>query len=381
MKRCDVAVVGAGVFGSWVALCLREQGLTVTLLDQYGAANSLCSSGAESRIIRMGYGPNELYTRWSADALDVWKRLADETGEKLFYETGVLLIAEKHIEQLIDTVASLDKVGIPFQRLSRSELDRMFPQFDFGAVEQGVFEPNSGALCARRAVKALVGLCVQKGVEYAEEAVTVSLPKKGPLTCVTTAKGERICADTFVFACGSWLPKVFPELLGDRIFVTRQDSFFFSCPSGNKSYCYPNFPVWIEIGVFYGFPDLENMGVKVASDEHGVPFDPDSGSRETTDAALRTTREFIAKRLPGLKESHVVSSNVCQFENTSNGDFIIDRHPASDNVWIVGGGSGHGFKHGPSVGRYVRDLILQGGAIEDRFKLATKEKVKSREIY
>jgi sarcosine oxidase len=381
MKRCDVAVVGAGVFGSWVAFCLREHGLTVTLLDQYGAANSLCSSGAESRIIRMGYGPNELYTRWSADALDVWKRLADETGERLFYETGVLLIAEKHIEQLVDTVASLDKVGIPFQRLSRSELDRMFPQFDFGAIEQGVFEPNSGALCARRAIKALVGLCVQRGVAYAGETVTVSLPKKGRLTCVTTAKGERICADTFVFACGSWLPKVFPELLGDRIFVTRQDSFFFSCPSDNRSYCYPNFPVWIEIGVFYGFPDLENIGVKVASDEHGAPFDPDSGSRETTDAALRTTREFIAKRLPGLKESHVVSSSVCQFENTSNGDFIIDRHPASDNVWIVGGGSGHGFKHGPSVGRYVRDLILHGGAIEGRFKLATKEKVKSREIY
>jgi glycine/D-amino acid oxidase-like deaminating enzyme len=102
--------------------------------------------------------------------------------------------------------------------------------------------------------------------------------------------------------------------------------------------------------------------------------------------AIAAARNFISKRFPALKNAPIVESRVCQYENTSNGDFLIDRHPDFDNVWLVGGGSGHGFKHGPSLGEYVAALVLQGGAsgslkIEPRFSLATKQSTQNRAVH
>jgi glycine/D-amino acid oxidase-like deaminating enzyme len=82
-----------------------------------------------------------------------------------------------------------------------------------------------------------------------------------------------------------------------------------------------------------------------------------------------------------LKEAPLLETRVCQYENTSNGDFLIDRHPAFDNVWLVGGGSGHGFKHGPALGEYVAARVVEGGPVEPRFTLATKGTVQQRAVF
>jgi monomeric sarcosine oxidase len=380
MKTYDIAVIGAGVFGAWIAYTLREAGCGVLLVDQYGAANERASSGGETRIIRMGYGPEEIYTRWAVNALEQWKMVFTEMGEEIFYRTGVLLFAEKNVDQLTQTVATLTRVGVPFQQLSRAELEKNYPQFDFGSVETAVLEPNSGAIGARRAVQSLVRHGVTKGIEYRIEPVALPAAKKR-LDHVTTARGERIHAGTFIFACGPWLPKMFPALLARYLFITRQEEFYFRAPDTETSFQPPAFPVWIEIGAFYGFPDLEHGGVKIASDEHGPLFDPDIGDRATTPEGLRVTREFMARRFPRLSGASLVNSRVCQFENTSNGDFLIDRHPDIENAWIVGGGSGHGFKHGPSIGRYVCDLVLTEGGTEERFAFGSKRTVKNRMVY
>lgn len=141
-------------------------------------------------------------------------------------------------------------------------------------------------------------------------------------------------------------------------------------------------PVWADFpdGI-YGLPDLEGRGMKLALDRHGPPFDPDSADRIVTPQGLLQAQTELARRFPALRHAPVLETRVCQYENTCNGDFLIDRHPELENVWLVGGGSGHGFKHGPAVGEYVAARMAQGVAVDPRFTLATKSAVQRRTIY
>lgn len=376
----DVAVIGAGVFGSWTAYSLRERGLKVLLLDAYGAASSRASSGGESRIIRMGYGADEIYTRWSMESLGRWKSIFAEAGRPLFLETGVLWMAHENGGRLSDTVNTLTRCGVPFEQLSRSEMEHRFPQFDFGQAETALYEPTSGSLLARRTVHTVVDQAVRNGVEYRIDSISPYCPA-GPISGLTTVTGAVISAGAYVFACGPWLPKVLPDVLGNRIFPTQQEVFFFGTPPASPLWTAPAMPAWIDVGTHYGLPDLENRGFKVASDRHGAHIDPDTATRLPSAESIAAVRAFMSERFPALRDAPIIETRVCQYESTSSGDFLIDRHPESANVWIAGGGSGHGFKHGPAVGRYVADRILDGGPVEPRFSLATKGTVQRRAIY
>ncbi|MGE0133017.1 MAG: FAD-dependent oxidoreductase, partial [Blastocatellales bacterium] len=366
----DVAVIGAGVFGAWTAYQLRRMGKKVVILDAYGAANSRASSGGESRVIRMGYGADEIYTRWAMRSLALWRELSERVGQQLFHRLGVLWMAREEDPYSVKSVETLRKLGVPFEKLSRPELEKRYPQIAFDHGAWGILEPESGALMARRAVQTLVQEAIKSSVDYLPEAVRTPAGK-GRLALVTTRGGVTVSAGSFVFACGPWLPKLFPGLLKDRIHPTRQEVFYFGAPPGDRRFAPPVTPVWADFGnEIYGIPDLENRGFKIASDRHGPAFDPDTGKREVTPQGLAAVRKYLARRFPGLKNAPLVESRVCQYENTSNGDFLIDRHPDFDNVWLVGGGSGHGFKHGPALGEYVAARIIEGGALEPRFTLA-----------
>ncbi len=378
----DVAVVGAGVFGAWTAYRLAQAGRRVALLDAYGSGNARASSGGQTRVIRMGYGDQEIYTRWSMRSLEVWKSLFGQVGRpSLFQEVGVLWMARGEDPLTTKTLTTLQRLGVVHERLGRSELERRWPQIDFGPNTWAIYEPDSGFLTGFHAVQAVVQLAEATGVEYLQEAV-VPPAGKGPLDSVTTRSGKTVKAGTFVFACGPWLPKVFPDLLGERIFPTRQEVFYFGPAPGDERFRAPAMPVWVDFAEeIYGLPDFKGRGFKVAPDRHGPTFDPDTGTRVITPETLAAVRKFVARRFPGLKDAPLVSSEVCQYENTSNGDFLIDRHPERDNVWLVGGGSGHGFKHGPAVGEYVTARIVEGGKLESRFSLATKQKIQKRAVY
>jgi glycine/D-amino acid oxidase-like deaminating enzyme len=279
------------------------------------------------------------------------------------------------------TLATLRRLNVPHERIERAELEKRWPQIDFGANEWAIFEPESGFLAAFRGVQAVVKKAQSDGVEYRQESV-VPPEGGGRLGAVRTRSGESITAGTFVFACGPWLPKVFPDLLGDRIFPTRQEVFFFGVPAGDRRFQQPAMPVWVDFGEeIYGLPDFEGRGFKVAPDRHGPAFDPDTGKRIVTPETLAKVRDFVSRRFPALKDAPVVLSEVCQYENTSNGDFLIDRHPDLENVWLVGGGSGHGFKHGPAVGAYVAARVEDGASVEARFSLATKEAARRRSVF
>jgi sarcosine oxidase len=385
-KSHDVAVIGAGVFGAWTAYCLRKSGARVLLLDAYGPANARASSGGESRIIRMGYGADEIYTRWSLRALPLWKAILAEAGRpELFQRTGVLWIAHDKYQYALDTLAALQEHKILHERLSLLGLRKHYPQIAFDEDAWGIFEPESGVLMARRAVRTVVEQARKIGVEY-QAAAVLAPDGNRKTTNLKTTTGETISAGTFVFACGAWLGKIFPQVLADRIFTSRQEIFFFGVPPGDAQFAQPTLPTWLYLKEeFYGMPDLESRGFKVADDRHGPRVDPDTQSRVASAEAAEAAQKFVAHRFPALKNAPVVETRVCQYENTSNGDFLIDKHPDYENVWLVGGGSGHGFKHGPSLGAYVAARVTESRAakneIEPRFSLATKQTIQNRLVH
>ena len=384
MPAYDVAVIGAGVFGSWTAWRLRRAGKRVLLVEAWGPGHSRSSSGGESRIIRMGYGADAIYTRMAQRSLRVWKELFAEVGQgTLFHQTGVLWIGREEDPYTCATRETLREAGVPMEILSAGEMSRRYPQMVLSNDVFGILEPESGALLARRAVAAVVDDGIRQGVEYARESV-LSPPGTGRLTSIRTSSRGTIHAEQFVFACGPWLPKLFPDLLGSRIHPTRQEVLFFAPPAGDRRFSPPQMPIWLDFTDARGpyvFPDLEGRGVKLAFDRHGPAFDPDSGDRNVSPESVEQARQFLAERFPALRDAPLTESRVCQYENTSNGDFLIDRHPDFENVWLVGGGSGHGFKHGPAVGEYVTGRIMGDPKEEPRFLLASKGETQSRTVY
>jgi monomeric sarcosine oxidase len=379
--RYDVAVIGAGVFGAWTAWHMARRGRRVLLVDAYGPGNARASSAGESRIIRMGYGADEMYTRWSQRSLVQWKAFFAATGQALFHETGVLWLAGKNDLRVQQTAETLRRCGIPFQELSRAELDKRYPQIGLDGITKGLLEPHSGVLMARRAVAAVVEDSLRGTVEYRVAQITEPRAA-GPISSVMATSGERIEAEHFVFACGAWLGKLFPEILGARIFPSRQEVFFFGVPAGDSRFAPSALPTWLfQEDEIYGMPDLESRGLKIAVDRHGERVDPDTQSRLASIDGANEARRFIEQRFPALRGAPIVETRVCQYENTWNGDFLIDQHPKIENVWFVGGGSGHGFKHGPAVGEYVAARVLNGAEGEARFSLASKEMVQRRAVF
>src|SRR3984893_4549141 len=247
-RTYDVVVVGAGVFGAWTALHLAQRGQRVLLVDAYGPANARASSGGESRIIRMGYGADELYTRWAMRSLIQWKELFASVSPALFHETGVLWLGRENDTQLTEMTRVLDRCKMPFELLNRSALEKRYPQFALHDVSAGVLETGSGVLMARHAVAAVVERALSFRAEYRLAQIMAPLTEDagGPgLDTVSTSNGERIAAGQFVFTCGAWLGKVFSEVLGLPIFPSRQEVFFFGAPPGDSRFAAQSLPTWL----------------------------------------------------------------------------------------------------------------------------------------
>jgi len=388
--RWDAAVIGAGVFGAWTAWHLQRAGRRVLLLDAWGPAHARASSGGESRMTRTAYGADEIYTRMAWESLADWRDLSARAGLPIFHPTGVLFFFQRREPYVDQTVEVHRRLGLPTELLDRAAMRRRFPQIDFDGVEIGLYEPQLGALMARRAVQTLVAEFVRAGGTYRQAAIRPFDEGRSPglLDGVATAEGETIAADQFVFACGPWLPRMFPSLLGPRIFPTRQEVFFFAPPSGDPRFGPDHLPGWADFNegdIFYGFPDLEARGFKIAHDRHGPAIDPDRGDRMPSEAGLALVRAYMARRFPALAGQPLVEARVCQYENSANGDLLIDRHPDHPNLLLVGAGSGHGFKHGPAVGRVAADLVLGHNPpkdrLPDRFSLAAKATVPNRSVH
>jgi len=380
----DSVVVGAGVFGAWTAWHLRKAGQRVLLLDAFGAANTRASSGGESRLTRGSYGADEIYTRMAFDSLPQWKWLSDLSGLPILHQIGVLFFFQKREPYVDQSLEVHRRLKLPTQELDRAALEQRYPQVFWKDIEVGLLEPEFGVLMARRAVQILVRQFVKAGGEYRVAAVKPPDASR-PLSAIECTDGSTLSATNYVFACGPWLPKLFAHLLGPRIFPTRQEVFFFETPPGDARFGAAALPGWADFNngdIFYGMPDLEGRGLKVANDKHGSPIDPDRGDRVTSPGALADARAYLAKRFPALAGAPLNEDRVCQYENSSSGDFLIDRHPTANNVLLVGAGSGHGFKHGPEVGRYASELLTgKLKKVEPRFSLDSKAEQQNRAVH
>lgn len=376
-------MIGAGVFGAWTALQLRRTGRSVVLVDAFGAGNTRSSSSGESRLIRCGYGRHELYSRWAQYSARAWREALRDWHGDLFVPTGVLWMARADDAMLDETTRHLERLRIPFETLDRADMDRRYPEFALGPVTRGLLEPTAGVILARRAVRDVVRQAVKRSVEYVLAQVLPPTADAGRVESLQTNTGDRIAADTFVFACGAWLPQVFPDLLGERIRPTRQEVFFFGPDPGDRRFAAPAMPAWIDpAGGAYGLPDVEGRGYKIGLDHHGSRFDPTTrDDRTPSDEGLQVARLILSRRIPGLRDAPLLDARVCAYSNSWNGDFLIDRHPDFANVWLVGAGSGHGFKHGPAVGNYVVSQIDGLEAPEARLTLAEHRRERARNIF
>ncbi len=370
--KTHVVVIGAGAFGGWTALYLLRRNLRVTLVDSWGPGNSRASSGGETRVIRGTYGPDQPYTKMAARAIQLWKENQQSWKMKLMHQTGVLWMVtagDDHFER--NSMPALREAAIPYQELSAKDIASRWPQINLEGVHWGIYEPEGGFLMARVACQAVLDGFLAEGGDYKQTAVAMGDLDNGSWESLTFSDGSKLQADQYIFACGPWLGKMFPETIGNRVRSTRQEVFFFGTPAGDQRFSETNLPVWADHRdrFMYGIPGNQGRGFKIADDTRGPEFDPTSGERTVSADGLKSVRDYIALRFPALKNAPLLESRVCQYENSPDNNFIIDRHPKLQNVWLLGGGSGHGFKHGPALGDLVAGLVVENKSPDATFRL------------
>jgi glycine/D-amino acid oxidase-like deaminating enzyme len=387
-----VVVAGAGAFGGWTALGLVRRGASVTLVDARGPGHLHASSGGETRVTRAVYGANHAAARLAIRSMTLWKEQQERFGVVLFRERGVVWMTTTDDDSYLSAcLPLLRETGWPFEEITPQEAAARFPALSFDDVRRVVFEPMGGYLLARRAcetvwraVAAEGGRVLQAEVEAPGAGAVRGLHEGGGrLDAVRLKDGTRLEADAFVFACGPWLGTLFPDVIGDRIRPTRQELFTFTTPPGDLRFDDEHLPTWADLGppLRYGIPGPAHRsevsgggeplrGMKFGDDTRGPEFDPTGGDRRTTPEGERRARLYLEQRLPGLgREAPLESSQVCQYENTPDNLYLIDRHPHVSNLWIAGGGSGHGFKNGPAVGEMLAETILAERPLDRAFRL------------
>ena len=370
----NVAVVGAGAFGGWTALELRRRSARVTLIDAWGAGNARASSGGETRVIRATYGTRAVYTKMAVRALERWREHEARFTCGLYRPTGALWMFGDDDAFGRASVDTLRALGLAIEELSPRSAGERFPQIAFdSSIKSVLYEPDAGYLFARRACEHVLERLIAEGGEYRQASVSSPLRVSGsPLRRIELTGGASIEADAFVFACGPWLGRLFPDVIGPRITATRQEVYYFGTPAGDARFHDPQLPVWVDYRerFWYGIPGNANRGFKVADDTPGAEIDPTTMTRDATPVGVAAARVFLKQRFPALAEAPLLGSEVCQYEASPDSHFIVDRHPAAGNVWIAGGGSGHGFKMGPALGEMLASWVLGTSSPDPHFALA-----------
>jgi glycine/D-amino acid oxidase-like deaminating enzyme len=360
VKSADhCVVVGAGAFGGWSALALLRSGMRVTLVDAWGPGNSRASSGGETRVIRAVYGGVAVYSEMAARAFVLWREAEQKWQRQVLYHTGALWMCESDDSYVRNSIAPVKAAGLSVEEMSPAEAARRFPQVSFSGVRTAFFEPEAGFLSARVACELVKETFVREGGTYRQSSVRPVTGNDSRLARVEFSDGGSIEADRFVFACGPWLPQLFPQVIGRRIVATRQEVFFFGPPPGDTRFDFGSLPVWVHIGsrLVYGLPGFERRGLKVADDTAGDEVDPTTLQRVPTTEGIAQARAIVRERFPEMANAPLVDARVCQYEASTDGHFLVDRHPQMENVWLIGGGSGHGFKMGPAMGEHVAEVV------------------------
>jgi sarcosine oxidase len=355
--RRHALIIGAGVFGCSLAYRFACEGWRVSLVDRAEPGGRMSASGGTTRLIRFGYADEICYSRLAWRSRQLWREIERESGYSLFLEVGVTWLAADEGGYEAKSERVLRGLGIPVERLGRPELRELFPELvcDSG-LSFGVREPAGGVLRARLAVQTLAGLAIERGAVLRREE---ALPDE-----IDAITDWRAGSEDLVFwCCGASLGKLFPGIV--PVYATKQSELYLD---GSSSWRCPPCGAWIDDGSgVYGIGDIDGDGVKVAWDRLGSEGDPDVLLMGDTHEP--EIRDYLRRRFPTLGKASVRSVMPCHYEMAPGGEFVIARHPAVRNTWIVGGGSGHGFKHGPAVAEYVWKLVDRGEEPARRFGL------------
>ena len=359
-SRPDVAVIGAGVFGAFTALTLRERGLSVTSLDQYGPVSPRASSSGETRSIRSGYGDQAFYSAWSAQALTHWRAREAEFGRKLLYPSARIELTDHWTPGMIAQRKIFDDLKLPYEIASREDLRRRFPQMAFDDVDFAFVETASSSVLvkAREAVLATIEAFERKGGQSRYAAARPGDAQGRRLLNLRLGDGDTLSAGAYVFAVGPWARQIFPEIAQPRINVYRSEYLYYGTPAGDPRYSWPHQPLWHDhIRGGWGFGSIER-GLKYSvAPGARVEMDPDTAERMPRADLIAASRAYIAARFPALSGAPILESRVCQVDDAHTTNFLLDRHPAYDNVYLAFAGGGHGFKHGPMVGQHMANLL------------------------
>ena len=367
----EIIVIGAGAFGGWTAFYLREIGARVTLLDAYGPGNARASSGGETRLLRADYGEQEIYTKLAMRAFPLWHQWQKEWTVKMFLPSGRLLMARPEgMTNLQERQTRLAKYNFKTEILSHDELKYRWPQINLEDVGGGLYDTASGILKAREACHAVAEQFQKRGGKMQIAHAQPGANTNGEMQGLQLANGETLRASLYVFACGPWLRKVFPVLLGKRLRTPRRDIFFIGTPPGDDRFSWQRMPSWgfgglsnePEFSKWYGFADVDDRGLKACPVDDANQIDPDTDERIVSAYQVKRAHDYLGWRFPALRNQPIVETRVCQTENSVDDNFIVTLHPDMKNVWIAGGGSGHGFKHGPAFGQYLAHRLLGKGS-------------------
>ena len=378
----DVVVIGGGAFGGWTAWYLRKMGARVTLVDTWGPGNSRATSGDETRGVRSSYGDRELWIRWANEAVARWKAWDEEWYDRLrlrlYFTTGDLILRPEPEPWLTDTLRIWAQLGIPHDVPTLDEVAYRYPQVSLDGMTLAAFEPNAGVVRARRVCETVAEMLVARGGRLVIARAEPGTRAGGRLSDVVLSTGERLGAQAFVFACGPWMAKVLPDAMTDKLRTPLGQVFYFGTPAGDRRWQYPHMPSWNVPGVT-GWPALppDHRGFRVRTGGGGRsgaprPMDPDLSERWVSPEGVERAVEFVCHRFPALRDAPLLETRACHYELSVNRNFIVDRHPALDNVWIAGAGNAEGFKFGPVIGEYVARRVLgkdTDPALAEEFKL------------
>ncbi len=371
MPRSEIIVVGAGIAGASTALALRKRGASVTLIDRWGPGHARASSSDYNRVARAISGRDDFYTSWFRDARLRWMELEAETGQKLYYENGALILAtEGHCHWEDATPATFDRVGVPYLRFAADDIQHHFPQFHTPDIAYALYEPEAGMVMAHRAVISTVKLFEKLGGTVKRGRVETDEDERLMLD------GKPLQADVIVVATGPWMEEMFPRTIAPISVIMGINVLYTSTPDGSDLFDQSRMPCWIDHGMgSFGLPSAEGSGVKAAVVIPHEPIDINNDERLIRRESLAKTRTYIRKRLPGLIGQKVVDSKFNQVILTPDTHFVVDWHPEHQNVLLAGGCSGHLFKHGPTFGDFAAGVACKEYGTADRFKIAGRRKL------
>jgi len=358
----NVGIVGAGIFGLSSALALQRRGHRVTVFDRAMPPADDAASTDRTKALRFEYGGAcPLYVPLVEEARTLWRALEIGAPASLYVETGVLALAATWDESRHEWLSHnyLVEHGWPVELLEPREAALRFPQFAWDGIAAATFNPHGGYVRAADAVRATLAAFRDAGGVVVAPARVTGLDESAETARIVVEGGGRFDFDAALVCAGAWFRALVP-VRADFVRPTRQAVTYYRPPVPGV-FAAPGFPVWMhdlaESG-WYGMP-LDAGVLKVARHRPGEPADPDA-PRLVPAAEGEASREFVARALPAIDPAWYAEDRGCLYALTDDGNFVVDRVPERARTFVAGGGSGHGFKLGPAVGRLAADLVERG---------------------